>query len=83
MEKAGVGIPRDGLSDHATPALLSVVDSLVEEVVEEQVLELGFLRKAAVMSLRKTDRIMQPPRHMKSDGRVVELPVVLLGGLAQ
>jgi hypothetical protein len=59
------------------------VDSLVEEVIEEQVLELGVGTVAGsrqfvsllfqvpgtyafVMSLRKTERMMQPPRHMSA-----------------
>lgn len=66
-----------------SPARLSLVDGLVEEVVKEQVLEVGVgtvattlvskyyivdsdYTDALVMSFRKTDRMMQPPRHMSA-----------------
>jgi hypothetical protein len=65
-----------------SPSSLGIVDSLVEEVVEQQVLEVGVgavakrvsllsssqhvLTYALVMSFKKTERIMQPPRHMRA-----------------
>ena len=81
-ECGGGDTPEDGLSDHATPALLSVVDGLVEEVVEEKILELGVLAESSgdVLEEDGSDNATTTPH--ESDRGVVELPVVLLGSLA-
>lgn len=73
--------PQSGLADHVTPAVLGVVNGLLEEVVEEQVLK---VRVAAVgigdvLEEDGADDATTAPH--EGDGRLVQLPVVLLSGL--
>ena len=69
------------LGDDVTPAGLGLVDGLVEEVVEEQVLQVGVLAVGSgdVLEEDGADDAATTPH--EGDGRLVELPAVLFGGL--
>jgi hypothetical protein len=73
--------PQSGLADDVTPAVLSVVNGLVEEVVEEQVLKVGVVAVSVgdVLEEDGADDAASAPH--EGNGRLVELPVVLLGGV--
>lgn len=73
--------PQSGLADHVTPAVLGVVNSLLEEVVEEQVLKVRVVAVGIgdVLEEDGADDATTAPH--EGDGRLVQLPVVLLSGL--
>jgi hypothetical protein len=73
--------PESSLADHVTPAGLGVVDGLVEEVVEEQVLEVGVVAVGLgdILEEDGADNAATTPH--EGNGGLVELPLVLLGGL--
>jgi hypothetical protein len=80
--EAGSGdTPLGALGDNVSPALLCVVDGLVEEVVEEKVLEVGVAAVGSgdVLEEDGADDAATAP-HEGNLG-LVELPAVLLGGL--
>lgn len=70
-----------GLGDNITPAGLSLVDGLVEEVVEQEVLEVGVVAVSSgdVLQEDGADNATTAPH--EGNGRLVELPVVLLSSL--
>jgi hypothetical protein len=72
---------KSGLGNDVSPSWLSLVDSLVEEVVEEQVLEVGVgpVSGGDVLQEDRADNASSTPH--ESDGWLVELPLVFLGGL--
>jgi hypothetical protein len=70
-----------GLGDGTPPAGLGVCDGLLEEVVEEQVLEVG-LGTVGLGDVSKEDGANDTTTAPhEGDGGVVELPLVLLSGL--
>ena len=73
--------PESTLADNVSPALLGVVDGLVEEVVEEQVLQVGSLAvcRGDVLQEDGADDATTAPH--EGNGGLVELPAVLLGSL--
>jgi hypothetical protein len=73
--------PESSLADHVTPAGLGVVDGLVEEVVEEQVLEVGVVAVGLgdILEEDGADNAATTPH--EGNGGLVELPLVLLGSL--
>jgi hypothetical protein len=73
--------PEGALGDDVSPAGLSLVDSLVEEIVEEQVLKVGVgtVSLGDVLQEDGADDASTAP-HEGNLG-LVELPVVLLGGV--
>lgn len=73
--------PEGSLADDVTPSSLGVVNSLVEEVVEQEVLEVGVVAVGLgdILEEDGTDDATTTPH--EGDGGLVELPVVLLGGL--
>ena len=73
--------PESTLGDDVSPAGLSLVDSLVEEVVEEQVLEVGVstVGLGDVLQEDGADNASTTP-HEGNLG-LVKLPAVLLGGV--
>jgi len=80
-EGRGGDAPKSGLGDDAAPSRLGLVDGLVEEVVEEQVLELGVLGVSVgdVTKEDTADDASSAPH--EGDSGVVQVPLVLLGGL--
>ena len=80
-ESGGGDTPEGTLADNVSPALLGVVDGLVEEVVEEEVLEVGVLAVGLgdVLQEDRADNATTAPH--EGNGGLVELPAVLLGGL--
>ncbi|KAI6759042.1 hypothetical protein HG531_014038 [Fusarium graminearum] len=81
----GEGGSRDtkkgGLGNNVSPTGLGLVDGLVEEVVEQEVLEvrLAAVGVGDVLEEDGSDDAATSPH--KGDGRLVELPAVLAGGL--
>lgn len=73
--------PEGSLADDVTPAGLGVVNGLVEEVVEEEVLEVGVVAVSLgdVLEEDGADDAATTPH--EGDGGLVELPLVLLGGV--
>lgn len=73
--------PENGLGADVSPAGLSVVDSLVEEIIEEKVLEVGVGAESLgdVLEEDRADDAATTPH--EGDLGLVELPRVLLGGL--
>lgn len=80
-EGRGGDTEEGGLADNLAPAGLGLVDGLVEEVVEEKVLQVGLLAvgRGDVLEEDGADDAATTPH--EGDGGLVELPVVLLGGL--
>lgn len=82
---SGEGGSRDtklgGLGDNLSPAGLGLVDGLVEEVVEQQVGQVGLLAvgRGDVLEEDGADDAATTPH--ESNGGLVELPAVLLGSL--
>lgn len=80
--EAGCGdTPLGTLGDNVSPAVLCVVDGLVEEVVKEKVLKVGVAAEGRgdVLEEDGADDAATAP-HEGNLG-LVEVPVVLLGGL--
>ena len=73
--------PQSGLADHVTPAVLGVVNGLVEEVVEEQVLKVGVVAVGVGNVLKEDGADDAATAPHEGNGRLVQLPLVLLGGL--
>lgn len=73
--------PESRLADHVAPAVLSLVNSLSEEMVEQQVLKVGVVAVSVgdVLEENGADDAATAPH--QSDRRLVQLPVVLLGGI--
>jgi hypothetical protein len=67
--------------DNISPAILSLVNSLVEEVIEEQVLQvgLGTVSRGDVLQEDGANDAATTPH--ESDGGLVQLPLVLLSSL--
>lgn len=80
-EAGGWDTEEGGLGDHVTPSGLGGVDGLVEEVGEEEVLKLwvGAVGLGDVLEEDGADNASSAPH--EGDGWLVELPLVLLGGL--
>lgn len=71
----------DSIRNNISPAFLSLVDSLVEEVVEEQVLKIR-LRTVSSGDILEEDRSNNAATTPhERNGRLVQLPAVLLGSL--
>lgn len=80
--EAGSGdTPEGALGDNVSPALLCVVDGLVEEVVEEEVLEVGVAAVGGSDVLEEDGADDAATAPHEGDLGLVELPAVLLGGL--
>lgn len=80
--EAGSGdTPLGTLGDNVSPALLCVVDGLVEEVVEEKVLEVGVVAVSLGDVLKEDGADDATTAPHEGNLGLVELPVVLLGGL--
>ena len=80
--EAGSGdTPLGALGDNVSPALLCVVDGLVEEVVEEKVLEVGVVAVGLSDILEEDGADDAATAPHEGDLGLVELPAVLLGGL--
>lgn len=73
--------PLGAVGDGVAPALLGVVDGLVEEVVEEQVLEVRVLAEGVgdVLEEDGADDAAAAPH--EGDLGLLELPAEVLGGL--
>lgn len=73
--------PEGRLADNVTPAGLGLVDGLGEEVIEQQVLKVGVVAVSVgdVLQEDGADNATTAPH--EGNGRLVELPAVLLGGL--
>lgn len=84
-ERSGEGrsgdTPQSGLADHVTPASLGVVNGLVEEVVEQQVLEVGVAAVGLGNILEEDGADDAATAPHEGNGRLVQLPLVLLGSL--
>jgi hypothetical protein len=80
-ESRGWDTEKSGLGNDVSPSWLSLVDSLVEEVVEEQVLEVGVCSVSGgdILQEDRADNASSTPH--ESDGWLVQLPLVFLGGL--
>lgn len=80
-ESWGGNSPNSTLGHNISPAALSVVDSLVEEVIEQKVLEVGVAAVCIgdILEENGTDDATTAP-HEGNLG-LVELPLVFLGGL--
>lgn len=70
-----------GLRNDVSPAGLGLVDGLVEEVVEEQVLEVGVVAvsRSDVLQEDRADNAAATPH--EGDRRLVKFPAVLLSSL--
>lgn len=81
-ESRGWDTEESRLGDNVTPAGLRLVDGGVEEVVEEKVLQVGVgaVRSRDVLEEDGADNATTAPH--ERNGGLVELPLVLLGGLA-
>lgn len=73
--------PESRLADNISPAALSVVNGLVEEVVEQKVLEVGVVAVSVgdVLEEDGADDAATTPH--EGNGGLVQLPAVLLSGL--
>jgi hypothetical protein len=73
--------PDSRLGDNVSPARLSGGDGLGEELIEEQVLKVGVVAVGVgdVLQEDGADNAATAPH--EGDGRLVELPVVFLGGV--
>lgn len=73
--------PQGSLADNVSPAVLGLVDGLVEEVIKQQVLQLGVLAVGIgdVLEEDGADDATATPH--QGDGRLVQLPTVLLSRL--
>lgn len=84
-ESSAEGRQRDtqnsSLADDVSPALLSVVDSVGEELVEQKVVEVRVVTVGVsdVLEENGTDNATTTPH--ESDGWVVQLPAILLSSL--
>lgn len=80
-EGGGWDTEESGLGDDVSPAGLRLVDGLVEEVVEEEVLEVGVAAVSSgdVLQEDGSDDASSAPH--EGNGWLVELPAVLLGSL--
>lgn len=80
-EAGGGDTPEGALGDDVSPALLCVVDGLVEEIVEEEVLEVGVVAVGSGNVLEEDGADDAATAPHEGDLGLVELPAVLLGGL--
>lgn len=73
--------PESTLADSVSPAILGLVNSLDEELIEEQVLKVRVLAVGTgnVLEEDRADNATTAPH--ESDGGLVQLPAVLLGSL--
>jgi hypothetical protein len=80
-ESRGRDTPEGTLADNVSPASLGVVDSLVEEVIEQEVLEVGVVAVSVgdILQENGADNAATTPH--EGNGGLVELPAVFLGGL--
>lgn len=74
--------PEGHLADNISPAVLGVVDGLVEEPVEQEVLELGVVAVGVgnVLEENRADNAATTPH--ESNGWLVQFPTILLGSLS-
>lgn len=82
-EGRGGDTPEGTLGDDVAPAVLGLVDGAVEEVVKEQVLEVGVLAVSLGDLLEEdgTDDAATAPH--EGDLGLLELPAVVLGSLKE
>lgn len=80
-ESRGRDTEQRRLGNNVSPARLSLVDSLVEEVIEQQVLQVGVVavRSRDILEEHGPDNAASSPH--EGDRGLVELPPVLLGSL--
>lgn len=73
--------PESSLAHNVTPAALGGVNGLGEELIEQQVLEVGVVAVSVgdILEENGADNAATTPH--EGDGRLVQLPVVLLSGL--
>lgn len=81
-EGRGWDTPESTLADDVSPSGLSRVDGLVEEVIEQEVLQVRVLAVGAgdILEEDRADNATTTPH--QGNGWLVELPLVLLGGLS-
>ena len=80
-ESRGGDTPEGTLGDSVSPSGLSLVDGLAEEVVEQQVLELGVLAVSLGDFLQEDGADNASTAPHEGDLWLVQLPLVLLGGV--
>lgn len=80
-EGRGGDTPEGTLGDNVTPAVLGLVDGLVEEVVKEQVLEVGVLAVGLGDLLEEDGADDAATAPHEGDLGLLELPAVVLGSL--
>lgn len=80
-ESRGRDSEQGSLGNHVSPAGLCGVDGLVEEVVEEQVLEVGVVSVGGSDVLQEDGADNAATSPHQGDRRLVELPLVLSRGL--
>ena len=73
--------PQSRLADDVAPAALGLVDGLGEEVVEQKVLEVGVVAVSVSDVLQEDGADNTATTPHEGNGRLVELPAVLLGSL--
>jgi hypothetical protein len=80
-ERGGGDTPEGTLADNVSPAVLGVVDGLVEEVVKQKVLKVGVVAVGVgdVLQEDGADDAASTP-HQSNRG-LVQLPAVLSGSL--
>ena len=71
----------DCICNHISPASLSIVDGLVEEVVEEKILEVRVVAVSRGDVLQEYGSDDAPTTPHEGNRGLVELPAVLLGSL--
>jgi len=86
-EGSGEGRQRDTpdsrLADNVAPAALGGVDGLGEELIEQQVLEVGVVAVGVGDVLKEDGADNAATTPHEGDGRLVQLPVVLLSSLCE
>lgn len=82
-ESGGRDTPESTLADDVSPAILGLVNRLVEEIIEEQVLQVRVVAVGTgnVLQKDRPDNATTAPH--ESDGGLVQLPAVLLGSLRE
>jgi hypothetical protein len=80
-ESRGGDTPKGTLADDVSPSVLSLVDGLVEEIIEQQVLEIGVVSVCMCDIFQENGSNDAATTPHESNGRLVELPLVLFGSL--
>lgn len=80
-ERGRRNTPEGRLADHVSPALLGVMDGLVEEPIEQEVLEVGVgaVGVGDVLEENRADNAATTPH--EGNGRLVQFPAILFSSL--